>query len=385
MLTPAGLTALETASGAAIGAQHGGTPPPTGASASPMTVLMDAMRAPLSSGPCVVSFSGGRDSSLVLAAAVAAARRDGLALPVAVTLRFPGDPRSAESHWQERLIAHVGVEDWQRVELPGGLDFVGDVAGPLMLRHGPLYPPNAHLIAPMLPHAAGGTVLGGLGGDELFGLWNRRRLADVAARREPPAWTDVARVAGALAPAPVRRAVLRRRRLADRLPWLRPAAQAALEALYVEGHVRAPNRWDRHVDAVAHVRSLRFSMRDIDRVAATGGARYRAPLLDPGFTASLAAAGGWRGFGGRGATLRTLFGELLPDDVITRRDKATFNDVFFTEETRRFAQSWSGSGIDESVVDPEALRRRWRAPFVDYRSAMLLQSAWLHDRRAQPC
>jgi hypothetical protein len=176
-------------------------------------------------------------------------------------------------------------------------------------------------------------------------------------------------------------AVLSRRPLAPRLPWLRPEAYATLAATLTEQDAYAPIRWDRHVHAVPRARSLTVAARDLGRLTAGAGAEFGAPLLDAAFTTSLAAAGGWRGFGGRGATLRALFSDLLPDDVLRRSSKATFNDAFFVEDTRRFAEEWSGAGLDESVVDPGALRAAWRSPFVDYRSALLLQSAWLHDHR----
>ena len=108
-------------------------------------------------------------------------------------------------------------------------------------------------------------------------------------------------------------------------------------------------------------------------------------MLDAGFTGALAAAGGWRGFGGRSDTMRAVFSDLLPPDVLSRRHKATFNDAFFTAETRRFADTWSGEGLDDSVVDADAVRAAWRGDVVDYRSALLLQSAWLHDHRAAAC
>ena len=367
-----------------FGGDGAGKPVP-GAPPPPAVGLTDALVPALQRPPCAVAFSGGRDSSLVLAAATAAARREGLAPPVAITLRFPGAPDSEETEWQQRVIGHLGVTDWVRLELPEGLDVIGPSARRLLLEHGPFYPANAHLVEPMLDHVAGGTIVSGLGGDELFGLWERRRVADVAARRARPRWSDAAPLAAMLAPPRVRMHLPRRRRLAAPVPWLRPAAQAELDAIVAEQHAHSTSRWDRHVLAVPGARSLALATRDIGRIAAVSGADFRVPLLDPGFTAALAVAGGWRGFGGRGATLRALFSELLPDDVLGRRSKATFNDAFFTTDTRRFAEQWSGRGLDESVVDPIVLRAVWRAPRVDYRSALLLQRAWLHDQGAVPC
>jgi asparagine synthetase B (glutamine-hydrolysing) len=386
MLTPEGLSPLEAACGLVFGGDIERDPSRTPAYVPPPAqALTKVLASALSRPPCVVAFSGGRDSSLVLAAAVAAARRDQLPEPIPVTLRFPAAPDSEESQWQERMVAFLALREWVRIEMAGGLDMIGDVARRLLAEHGPLYPPNAHLLAPMLEHARGGTVVGGLGGDELFGLWARRRLADVAARRVRPEWRDAARVVGAVAPPGVRVMALRRRRLTNPVPWLRTEAQAALEAALVEQQAYAPLRWDRHALAAPRARSLVIATRDLGRITAAVDAEFRAPLIDPRFVASLAIAGGWRGFGGRTATLRALFSELLPDDVLGRRHKATFNGAFFTGDARRFAGGWSGRGLDEAVVDPDALRRAWSTPAGDYRSAMLLQSAWLHDRGAVQC
>ena len=147
---------------------------------------------------------------------------------------------------------------------------------------------------------------------------------------------------------------------------------------------RGTDAMDRHVAHAARWQSVSFAVRDVGRIAAASGVEFHAPLVDPRFMASLASAGGWRGFGGRSATLAALFGEGLPHDIFSRRDKAEFNEVFFADETRRFAESWSGGGVEQSVVDPERLRRAWLHP-GDYRSAMLLQSAWLHDYGAARC
>ena len=50
------------------------------------SVLLRSLQRP----PCVVAFSGGRDSAGLLAAATRAARRHGLPLPIPATYRFPG-------------------------------------------------------------------------------------------------------------------------------------------------------------------------------------------------------------------------------------------------------------------------------------------------------
>ena len=390
MLTPVGMSALETACNQVVGLidltpDAAGDAKDRAVPSRPVDALIDALADALRRPPCVVAFSGGRDSSLILAAAVAAARREGLPPPVPITMRFPGDPESEESAWQERVISNIGLDEWIRIEFPDGLDVIGDVAQRGLTEVGPMYPGNAHLMVPMLEHAAGGTIVSGVAGDELFGLWRRRHLADVAAGRERPRLSDAVRLAGAVAPARVRSAVLRRQIENAQLPWLRPAAQAQLDEHAVLQRVYATPRWDHHVRSVERARSLTLVVRDVGRLTATHGVEFRAPMLAPRFTASLAQAGGWRGFGGRAATLRTLFGELLPADVIERRSKAVFSHAFFTDVTRRFAHEWSGEGLDESLVDADALRRTWTAPVVDFRSVLLLQSAWCNDHATARC
>jgi asparagine synthase (glutamine-hydrolysing) len=74
--------------------------------------------------------------------------------------------------------------------------------------------------------------------------------------------------------------------------------------------------------------------------------------------------------------MRELFGDLLPDAVITRRSKARFSQAFFGATSRTFVESWSGQGIDPDLVDAERLLDTWRQPVVDARSYSLLQAAW---------
>ena len=57
--------------------------------ATPRAAFEAAILPGLRRSPCLVSFSGGRDSSAVLATATAVARREGLPLPVPITHRFP--------------------------------------------------------------------------------------------------------------------------------------------------------------------------------------------------------------------------------------------------------------------------------------------------------
>ena len=100
--------------------------------------------------PCAVSFSGGRDSSAVLALATHLARREGLPLPIPATNRFPAVESSNETEWQERVVTHLGLDEWVRLEHDDELDCVGSIAQETLGRHGLLWPFNAHFHVPLL-------------------------------------------------------------------------------------------------------------------------------------------------------------------------------------------------------------------------------------------
>jgi hypothetical protein len=87
--------------------------------------LERAIARALRRSPCLVSFSGGHDSSLILAAATKVARRE--QLPAAVTWRPDGAPAADESAWQEAVVAALQVSDWIRLAADDDLDFVGPV------------------------------------------------------------------------------------------------------------------------------------------------------------------------------------------------------------------------------------------------------------------
>jgi hypothetical protein len=61
--------------------------PPEGP--TPRAALEELLAEELARQPCFVSFSGGRDSSALLATALDVARRRGLPEPAAFTLRYP--------------------------------------------------------------------------------------------------------------------------------------------------------------------------------------------------------------------------------------------------------------------------------------------------------
>ena len=84
------LTPREVAYGFAYGkCDQLGPLPRVAARWRPLAAMESAILPALRRPPCLVSFSGGRDSSIVLAVAASAARRQGLSLPIPVTRAFP--------------------------------------------------------------------------------------------------------------------------------------------------------------------------------------------------------------------------------------------------------------------------------------------------------
>ncbi|HEY1651156.1 MAG TPA: asparagine synthase-related protein [Acidimicrobiales bacterium] len=369
------LTRLERAAGVALGAQPM-APLPDGPSGSARAALELVVARFLERAPCVVSFSGGRDSSAVLAVATLVARRDGLPLPIPFTFRFPGKPLTEESDWQEHVITHLGLEEWQRVDLHDELDLLGDVARRCLTEFGLLWPANAYLHVPVFAAASGGTVLTGLDGDGLFGDWRFGHAQAVLHRRVAPRPRDVVRVGFALAPVPLRRAAYRRRGVF--VPgWLSLAAGAGYADAVLDRAAGEPRRWDQRVGWHAGARALYLAQRNLEVIGARDNVQVGNPLLEPEFLAALAHEGGPAGFGDRTQAMRHLVGDLLPAETVERVSKAAFGDAVWLDEARAFIESWDGRGLDPELVDPERLRTAWRTEYPVFHSWTMLHAAWL--------
>src|ERR1700737_2780338 len=95
---------------------------------SPRQALEAAVRRALRRPPCLLSFSGGRDSSALLAVACHVARTEGLDLPIPATVQFPGDRAADESEWQDHVLGRLGIRDrWQYTVGPE-LEVLGPIA-----------------------------------------------------------------------------------------------------------------------------------------------------------------------------------------------------------------------------------------------------------------
>ncbi|GAB7190151.1 hypothetical protein NUM3379_08570 [Kineococcus sp. NUM-3379] len=378
------LTPLELLWSVPFGPAAGVAPLPRGP-APPLRAALEAAVLPaLRRPPCAVSFSGGRDSSAVLAVATVLARREGLPAPVPVTHRFGWLAESVEDGWQELVVRSLGLREWQRTawdgERAGDLDVLGPVARRVLTRHGVLPPFNLHFHEPVLAAAAGGSVLTGVGGDELFAPVARHPLPRTLAGRRPLRVAELPRMlAGAALPAPVRAARLARE-LAVGYPWLTARGERALRRALGAQAAREPLRWD--TAARTHVwpgRRLQLHRAGLEALGAHHGVLVESPFCAPGVLAAAAARWGWAGPRSRAAELADLLAGDLPPQLAARESKSTFDGAFWHAAGREFAAAWDGRGLEAvaGLVDVAALREHWLTAAPDAHSFSLLQHAWL--------
>jgi hypothetical protein len=385
---PLGLTELDVASGTVLGTlgSAGEAPGPSSGTTEtgswpevagePLDVLFEEARKILQRGRCVVAFSGGRDSSAVLATLLHVARRDGFDDPIALTARWPDHAATDESAWQEHVARELGVQRWEVITPGMGFDLLGSLATELLRDHGLSWPAGTAALMPMIEAAGDGTFVSGQGGDEVFGNWGLAAAWAHARRGRGLRWSLRAVVGAALPGAVrIRRAVRRARPYQN---WLTPEAIAVQrETLARETVGAAPLWWPGYLREVSSDRGLCLGAQAQAALCASRGGSFAAPLLAPAFLAALARRGGWLGFGARTAAMRAVFSPLLSDAILSRQSKATFGDVFWGPESRRFAKEWQGEGLDARWVDAGALRAAWCEARPVYGAALPLQAAWL--------
>ena len=351
-------------------------------SLAPAEALGQAMIPYLARPPCLVSFSGGRDSSVILAVATAVARREGLELPVPITQLFPNAPGADESSWQELVIRHVQPPDWIRHVVHDEFDLVGPVAAEVLLEHGVLFPANIHSMLPLLREVRGGSLLTGFDGDSLLRTWRWERAASVLAGRVRPAPRDALRIGLALAPGAIRARRLRRKEAQD-LPWLLPEAREAVVRASLAEAAAEPFAWDKRVRWLTRRRYLAVTLESSALLAKQAGAAVASLFLDPPFLASLARAGGTLGFGDLRRLLREQFGLLLPDEIVSRPGKAGFDDVFWGPHSRRLITRWAGKPVPIARIDPSGLHETWSQARPHALSGSALQALWLASHAQQ--
>ncbi|MEO8697963.1 MAG: asparagine synthase C-terminal domain-containing protein [Acidimicrobiales bacterium] len=350
---------------------------------APLAMLRESLLSALQRPPCVVLFSGGVDSTLILAVATSVAREYALPLPIPFTRRFPALPETDESALQELVISRLGLDDWYRIDYATELDLIGDEAQRLLCVEGVLFPAPLYAWAPPLRFARGGSVVTGEGGDELFGP-RRGGAAAYAARtllRQP---RRAPRVASYLWRELTPR-VLRRQRIRSELneatfPWLTPTASAAVIDRLVFESADEPLNRHRAIDRLFARGAIRVGMHNYEWLSAVHDVQLVQPLFDSRMVASVVAHAPRRAQVGRSRLIGAMLPGIVPDEVLYRTTKATFNRAYFTAVSRDFAASWDGSGMDESIVNVDALRTEWLSHTPSVMTFSLLQWAWLHAR-----
>jgi asparagine synthase (glutamine-hydrolysing) len=370
---------LELAAGVPFGHDAVAHALPSVGRKEPRYALEQALVSALDRAPCIVAFSGGRDSSALLALAVDVARREHLPAPVPVTLRFRNAPMADESEWQELVIGHLGVEDWVRLEFDDELDYVGPFAQRVLERHGVLWPANAYIHVPILEHSSGGSLVDGVDGDSVF-AWGYQAAIDLLFLRSRPTRPALSNLKTLLRPVSAR--ARRLEPAAPFLPWLTAAADDGARARIATDSASEPVSYSRRLGWYLGSRHAQMLLWTTGLLASETDTLVVRPFLDPRFLAAWGRHTGRFGHRGRTAAIDELFGDLLPAAVVAREDKGMYWH-YWGQASRSLARAWSGEGVDERYVDRDALVKAWATteyPTPDHRTALLLQSAWLASR-----
>jgi hypothetical protein len=380
---PSGLTSLELAVGRMLGTEdRPALPAGRGAAGTPQATLEQLLMPAVATGRCVVSFSGGRESAWLLAAATSAARRHGHPDPIPATLSRVGAAAPREREHQELILRHLGLDEWERVDVGDELELLGPYARRALEEAGLLFPAHLYVFLPLLDLARGGALLAGGIVSDFFIYWRWARVSEVLALRRRPTRRDARELVLAALPARARARVLHPERRLGVPAWLHGDAAREAERLLLEQVRDVPVRFDAAVFRQRTHRCHAATESSLGALGDVAGARFLMPLRDDRYIASLARAGGRRGFGNRTAAVAALAGGLLPRELLRRSDGATDRLADVGEATRSFLGRWSGRGIDDDVVDADTLRAVWGTGGVPYASTMLLHAAFAHDLAA---
>jgi Asparagine synthase len=343
----------------------------------------DVLRRALRRPPCVISFSGGRDSSAILALAVDVARREGLPLPIPATLEFPGSAAADEREWQALVLGRLGLDraDWLRFAFTDELDAVGPAATEVLLAHGLVWPFNLHFHLPIIKAAQGGSLVTGFAGDEVARSSTAVHAARLIARRRLERPRDAAYLAYRALPPQARYVKeLMHARDARAATWLTAEGRVHLRSALAADTVARPLGWGRLLRRwMWRSRYFRVCVENFAVVGRGFDVGVHHPFAEAAVLQAFAEAGPFAGLGGRHEILRMLTGDLLPDEVIQRRSKGGYTDPLWTETAIRFAREWSGRGLEGLPVRPDAVRAAWLRDDRTLLTTTLLQAAWLAD------
>lgn len=361
---------------------------------TPRAAIEDAMRPALRRGRCFVLFSGGQDSSVLLAIAAHVARTEGLAPPVPISHRYAADAGADEREWQELVVRHLGLREWVISDLTDEHDLLGPGGRSVLERHGVQLP--AYWWITRLPVAAGGTpitappanattatLITGQGGDEAFAASPWPRVArllrgDPRALRHPRALRSE-----------VRTVRWRRRHVAefllDDMPWVRAQHRAGLAERRAVEMVAFRRRYARYLDGLWASRMTQAVLDRVSVAARESGADLINPMQTPQVLAALAGRYGLTHPASRAAAYREIAGELLPEALLSRTSKGVASSSFVGPHTREWLESWDGEGPDAEFVDYDVVRRLMLALAAgrdggEARVTALTARAWLAQR-----
>ncbi len=348
-------------------------------SGSLFDVLVGFIAKELDDRPVYVEFSGGCDSSVIIAAAQAACRAANHDDPIPLTYRYPLQPETDESDYQDAVLTHLGLGVGHRISITSEFDLLGPVAQRCMERHGLAWPAAGMVRTGVWEQLEPGTLLSGEGGDDALGP---RRIAGLARamrelkRRRPRA------VAGNLVRTIGPRGQRMRRFDFKAGEWLSAAEGKRFVALAAADPVGEPLSNGEFATWFTNRPAVRLANHQLIAMAASANQRFVAPFMDPAFVCAVDDLSPRWQLLDRRAVLRMHFADHLPKQLIDRTDKRFMSGVFFNEHAREFARHWDGR-IFVSGIDSEALRSHWTTAERDAVSAlsfMLLQAAWMAAR-----
>ncbi len=323
--------------------------------------------------PVYVEFSGGCDSSVVLAAAAAVCRRVGHADPVPVTFRFPEYPETDESSFQDTVVEALGLTAWQCFESPD-MELLGGPSRAAQRSLGVAWPPQVFTRAAIWSELEPGVLLTGEGGDEVLGppLFNPlRSVASAARRRDAAAAAQAARLA-VMGSSQRARLIVSGNPLGWEVPWLSPELRQEVFALAAHEAAQEPIRrtsWARWYLRAPSVHRMESNLRWF---GASFGLDVRCPLMAPAVVwAAVDVVPPYRRRT-RTQLLHAAFADTVPGVVRSRTSKIHLTRPFFGGSTKAFAAHWDGSGLPPGI-DAEWLRHEWLTSDEPHAgSAMLL-------------
>jgi asparagine synthetase B (glutamine-hydrolysing) len=323
--------------------------------------LTAAVLPALARPPCLVSFSGGMDSSFVLAGAIHAARENGLPEPIPITWRFTRAPAADETQRQRAVVAALRVRSHVVLEAGDDLDLIGPVATGFLAGFGLRMPSNLYVHLPLIAAAAGGSLLTGVGGDQvLFG--------------HPPQPQSLRGRLRRATPPPVLATRMRWR--GDLFPWLTATASRRQTARWLAERRDRPASGLPRMRYNATRRAVATTVAAFDEMGLVHDAVVRHPFLDPAVQAALAGVLDDRPGLRRHELLTAASAGILPAVVTALHPKARFDEAFIRPATARFIRRAPDPDHLPPGVDVRALRRFWAANPLSTRTAPLIQHMW---------